>query len=132
MLPMLSESSIDAFFVPQAGNLSKPAHVIDIPMKSTYVGRYDTVIIDKGARENLKPGDVFGIVRPGAEVVDNGPDNVIYEQDGTAGEKLQKKTTLRADHIGEVMIVKVYQKTSLAIVMNSRAIVRAGYAVENP
>lgn len=101
-------------------------------MKSTYVGRYDTVIIDKGARENLKPGDVFGIVRPGAEVVDNGPDNVIYEQDGTAGEKLQKKTTLRADHIGEVMIVKVYQKTSLAIVMNSRAIVRAGYAVENP
>ncbi|ACQ91784.1 Peptidoglycan-binding LysM [Tolumonas auensis DSM 9187] len=132
LLPMLSESSIDAFFVPQAGNLSKPAHVIDIPMKSTYVGRYDTVIIDKGARENLKPGDVFGIVRPGAEVVDNGPDNVIYEQDGTAGEKLQKKTTLRADHIGEVMIVKVYQKTSLAIVMNSRAIVRAGYAVENP
>ena len=134
LLPMLSESSIDAFFVPQAGNLSKPAHVIDIPMKSTYVGRYDTVIIDKGARENLKPGDVFGIVRPGAEVVDNGPDNVIYEQDGTAGEKLmnKQKTTLRADHVGEVMIVKVYQKTSLAIVMNSRAIVRAGYVVENP
>ncbi len=67
-------------------------------------------------------------------MVDNGPDRVTYEQDGTAGEKLmnKQKTTLHADHIGEVMVVKVYQKTSLAIVMNSRAIVRAGYAVENP
>lgn len=134
LLPMLSESSIDAFFIPQAGNLSAPAHVIDIPMKSTYVGKYDTVIIDKGSRENLKPGDVFGIVRPGAEVVDNGPDKITYEQDGTAGDKLmnKQKTTLRADHIGEVMIIKVYQKTSLAIVMNSRDMVRAGYVVENP
>ena len=134
LLPMLNESSIDAFFVPQPGNLPKPAHIIDIPMKSTYVGRYDTVILDKGARENLKPGDVFGIVRPGAEVVDNGPDNVIYEQDGTAGEKLmnKEKMTLQSDHIGEVMVVKVYQKTSLAIIMNSKAIVRTGYAVENP
>jgi hypothetical protein len=106
----------------------------DIPMKSTYVGKYDTVIIDKGARENLKPGDVFGIVRPGAEVVDNGPDNVAYEQDSSIGQKLMNKqsTVLSADHIGEVMVIKVYQKTSLAIVMNSRDMVRAGYVVENP
>ena len=134
LLPMLAESSIDAFFIPQAGNLPKAAHIIDIPMKSTYVGKYDTVIIDKGARENLKPGDVFGIVRPGAEVVDNGPDNVAYEQDSSIGQKLMNKqsTVLSADHIGEVMVIKVYQKTSLAIVMNSRDMVRAGYAVENP
>lgn len=134
LLPMLTESSIDAFFIPQAGNLPKAAHIIDIPMKSTYVGKYDTVIIDKGARENLKPGDVFGIVRPGAEVVDNGPDNVAYEQDSSIGQKLMNKqsTVLSADHIGEVMVIKVYQKTSLAIVMNSRDMVRAGYVVENP
>jgi hypothetical protein len=134
LLPMLAESSIDAFFIPQAGNLPKAAHIIDIPMKSTYVGKYDTVIIDKGARENLKPGDVFGIVRPGAEVVDNGPDNVAYEQDSSIGQKLMNKqsTVLSADHIGEVMVIKVYQKTSLAIVMNSRDMVRAGYVVENP
>ncbi|WP_316672413.1 LysM peptidoglycan-binding domain-containing protein [uncultured Tolumonas sp.] len=134
LLPMLSESSIDAFFIPEPGNLTKPAHIIDIPMKSTYVGKYDTVIIDKGARENLKPGDVFGIVRPGAEVVDNGPDHVSYQQDSSIGQKLMNKqsTVLSADHIGEVMVIKVYQKTSLAIVMNSRDMVRAGYAVENP
>ena len=134
LLPMLTESSIDAFFIPQAGNLPKAAHIIDIPMKSTYVGKYDTVIIDKGARENLKPGDVFGIVRPGAEVVDNGPDNVAYEQDSSISQKVMNKqsTVLSADHIGEVMVIKVYQKTSLAIVMNSRDMVRAGYVVENP
>jgi hypothetical protein len=91
-------------------------------------------IDDEGARENLKPGDVFGIVRPGAEVVDNGPDNVAYEQDSSIGQKLMNKqsTVLSADHIGEVMVIKVYQKTSLAIVMNSRDMVRAGYVVENP
>ena len=44
----------------------------------------------------------------------------------------KEKMTLQSDHIGEVMVVKVYQKTSLAIIMNSKAIVRAGYAVENP
>ncbi len=136
LLPMLADSGIDAFFVPQAGNLPKPAHIIDIPTKSTFVGRYDSVILDKGAREGLKPGDVFGIVRPGTEVVDNGPDHVTYTQDATAGEKLlsgnNNKLTLQSEHVGEVMIVKVYQKTSLAIIMNSRAIVRAGYAVENP
>lgn len=134
LLPMLSESSIDALFMPKPGNLFKSAHIIDIPMKSTYVGKYDTVIIDKGARENLKPGDVFGIVRPGAEVVDNGPDNITYQQDSTAGQRLMntEHTVLHADHIGEVMVIKVYQKTSLAIVMNSRDMVRAGYVVENP
>jgi hypothetical protein len=134
LLPMLSESSIDAFFTPQPGNLAKPAHIIDIPMKSTYVGKYDTVIIDKGSRDNMQAGDVFGIVRPGVKVVDNGPEKIAYELDGTAGEKVlnQQKTTLRADHIGEIMVIKVYQKTSLAIVMNSSDMVRAGYVLENP
>ncbi|WP_161632453.1 LysM peptidoglycan-binding domain-containing protein [Tolumonas lignilytica] len=134
LLPMLSESSIDAYFVPEPGNLPQGGHIIDIPMKSTYVGRYDTVIIDKGAREHLKPGDVFGIVRPGAKLVDNGPDQIVYQQDSTIGQKLMDKqpTTLMADKIGELMVIKVYQKTSLAIVMDSRDLVKAGYAVENP
>ena len=134
VLPLLAENSVDAFFSPEPGELSQPGSIIDVPEKTTYVGRFDTVIINKGQRENLKPGDVFAIVRPGAEVVDHGPDNVNYKDRVGMGEKAMDKlkTQLHGDHIGEVMVVKVYSKTSLAIVMNSRALVHTGYVIENP
>ncbi len=134
VLPLLEESSVDAFFSPEPGELSQPGEIIDVPQKTTYVGRFDTVIINKGQRENLKPGDVFAIVQPGAKVVDHGPSDVTYEDRTGMGKKImdKKNTRLQGDHIGEVMVVKVYSKTSLAIVMNSRALVHTGYAIENP
>lgn len=134
VLPLLSDSSVDAYFSPAAGELSQPGEIIDIPQKTTYVGRFDTVILNKGQRENLQPGDVFAIVRPGAKVVDRGSDKVEYAERSSMGTKAmdKQKTQLQGDHIGEVMVVKVYSKTSLAIVMNSRALVHTGYAIENP
>ena len=119
---------------PEPGELTQPGEIIDVPQKTTYVGRFDTVIINKGQRENLKPGDVFAIVQPGAKVVDHGPSDVTYEDRTGMGKKImdKKNTRLQGDHIGEVMVVKVYSKTSLAIVMNSRALVHTGYAIENP
>lgn len=135
LLPLRADNNLDAYFTPQPGQLTTPGTIIDVPMKTTYVGRYDTVIIDKGQRDHVQPGDVFSIVRPGADVVDEGPDKVTYKLDQTDGEKLISSgsvTQLQADQVGEVMIIKAYNKTSLAIVMNSRAIVRAGFKIENP
>lgn len=134
VMPLLEDSAINAYFEPKSGHLSAGGKVIDSPQKSTYVGRYDTVIVNKGSREQLHPGDVFDIVRPGAEVVDRGVNKVEYTDINTTAQRDAKtgSTHLQSDAVGELMIVKVYEKTSLAIILKSSAMVTAGYEIRDP
>ena len=134
VMPLLDDSAINAYFEPKPGHLNSPAKVLGSPQKSTYVGRYDTVIISKGQRENLQPGDVFDIVRPGAEVVDRGVNDVAYTDIVPTTQRQAKSgsTHLKSDAVGQIMVVKVYDKTSLAIVMKSKAMVTAGYGIRDP
>lgn len=135
LVPIPSQESLNAFFTPQPGKLTnEQAYVVDVPLKVTGVGKYDVVLINRGQRDQVKPGDVFSVLRPGAKVVDSGANDVSYRIYGSVGDKLFASASeiLPSDRVGEVMVVKVYDKLSMAFVMNSQRMVRKGYSLANP
>ncbi|GAA4494984.1 LysM peptidoglycan-binding domain-containing protein [Pseudaeromonas paramecii] len=135
LIPVPSQESLNAYFSPQPGTLhNEQAYVVDTPYKVTSVGKFDVVLINRGARDQVQPGDVFSVLRPGAKVVDSGANDVSYREYGSAGDKLfaSDSEVLPNDRVGEVMVIKVYDKLSMAFVMNSQNMVRKGYALANP
>ncbi len=96
-------------------------------------GKFDIVLINKGSRDQIAPGDVLEILRPGAEMVDkNG--KVSYREYASVYDKAfhsAGKSTLPAEAIARVMLFKVYDKLSYGLILQSQDLVSSGYQVSN-
>lgn len=135
LIPVPSQESLDAYFIPQPGQLqNEQAYVLDTPLKVNGVGKYDLVIINRGARDNVKVGDVFSVLRPGAKLVNASPSAIRYREYGSAADKLfdGDGEILPSERVGEIMVIKTYEKLSMAFVMSSQRMVRKGYSLANP
>ncbi|HET9113168.1 MAG TPA: LysM peptidoglycan-binding domain-containing protein [Burkholderiales bacterium] len=98
-------------FVPHA-----PDHAINGFIISTYrgiteVGQYDTVIINKGARDGLDAGSVLAVYKNKA---------------------LSDATPLPAFRVGLIMLYRVFDKVSYAIIMQTTGPVNLNDYVRNP
>ncbi|OUS24159.1 hypothetical protein A9Q98_14035 [Thalassotalea sp. 42_200_T64] len=90
-------------------------------------GKFEIVLLNKGANTNLKMGEVYAINRksPGVIVTADGP---VYEDDAPSWYRLTNSSDssiiIPSENIGHLMVFKVMEKTSFAIVLSSRKSVR--------
>ncbi len=134
LLPLPEQEWLDAYFLPRAGRLASPGQVVALPNQMSGVGKYEVLLLDKGAQDQVAPGDVLVVRRPGVTVLDGGPEQVRYETLGSLGQGLlgAERRSLPAEAVGQVMVFKVYQHMSLALVLSSSDMVRQGYVIDNP
>ncbi|MGL4206433.1 MAG: LysM peptidoglycan-binding domain-containing protein [Aeromonadaceae bacterium] len=134
LILMPEQENLDAYFTLQAGALSKPGYIIDIPSKISVVGKYDVVTLNKGARDGVASGNVFSIYRPGAEVTERSADDIAYKLFSPVGKRLfdGEGTHLPEQLVGQLMVFKVYDKTSMAMILKANDTVRQGYLIGNP
>ena len=90
----------------------------------------DAVVINKGKRENIKIGSMFSILQPGpAVLVDD--DAISYQEDASTFAQIgSPDTVIPAERVGELMILKVYEKVSIALVMRSTNLMSAHYKIQ--
>ena len=81
------------------------------------ISRFDTVIINKGLRENLRQGDMFAVYRQS---------NTLF--DSIANEEV----TLPAERVGLVMIYRPFEKMSYGIVLTAKEDIEVGYILKSP
>lgn len=132
---MPPEESLNAYFPLRAGNVKKKGYILDVPTQISVVGKYDVVMLNVGQREGVASGDVFNIMRPGVDVIENGgPDNLAYEEFSSVGKKLfsGEPTRLPENNVGQLMVFKVYEKTSMAIILRASDTIRKDFAIRNP
>jgi hypothetical protein len=130
LLPLPEQEYLEAYFVPQ----SKPIEGGYIMASGTtrsasVVGRYDIVIINKGESEGVEPGYMYSIRRPGKKVIDT-PTSKTYEETANTYDTNSDEgevIVLPDEIVGELMVFKVYDKLSYAIVTRSQDIVSPGY-----
>jgi hypothetical protein len=84
------------------------AHIISVYGGVTQIGTYDVVILNKGAREGLDVGHVMTVMQSG-RVVD---DRFAVDSEVT-------DVTLPAEAAGDLMVFRVFEKTSLALIMRA-------------
>lgn len=96
------------------------------------LGKYNVVIVDLGQRE-VKPGTVMGIYLQGPKIYDSeepkyDKENNFVRSAFDGADEVQQP----ALKIGEVVIFKVFEKASYALITRSTKVIRNGAIVARP
>ena len=119
ILAIPEHESLPAFFLPQPVPASIKGEIIAALNHASVIGKWDAVVINKGKRENIKIGSMFSILQSGPAILVDG-DSIRYQKDANKFAQLgSPDLVLPAERLGELMVFKVYEKVSIALVMRS-------------
>jgi LysM repeat protein len=117
-------------FIPRAPQSQVRGHIIDVVGGTDLVGQYQIVAINRGKRDGLEPGTVLAVDQAGYEVSD------VYRHSGTIGDTESKtfapKVTLPEERVGTVLVFKVFDRLSYALVVNATDTIHVQYVTRNP
>ncbi|WP_394173085.1 LysM peptidoglycan-binding domain-containing protein [Thalassotalea litorea] len=100
-------------------------------------GKLEIVLLNKGENANLLPGEIYVINRQSPEVIDT-EDGPIYEEDASRWYRLTKddesedRYKMPTENIGQLMVFKVQEKTSFAVVLATTKPIRLSDKVTAP
>ena len=112
-------------FFPKAPDIEVDGRIISVVDGVALIGQYQVVVMNRGARNGLAPGDVLTVYQAGMEVRDRYAGSSFYMFGG-------KKVTLPDEEAGTVMIFKVYDRISYGLVMEATSDIHILDAVRNP
>ncbi|MFC7005257.1 LysM peptidoglycan-binding domain-containing protein [Bowmanella sp. JS7-9] len=108
-------------------------HVIGSVENHTLMGKYDVVALDMGSSD-VVPGTVFGIYKQGPAIKRD--DKPQYVDDGNKTDKLISTITSDTEQpalkIGEVVVFKVFDNSSYALIIKANQSVKRGAIVAKP
>ncbi|MCW8887184.1 MAG: LysM peptidoglycan-binding domain-containing protein [Motiliproteus sp.] len=98
------EEVIQSVFYPRAPEQEVNGKILSVLRGVTQIGQYDVVAINRGEREGIKTGHVLHVYRKGEVVKDP---------------VTQEMVTLPSERGGTIMVFKVFDKVSYALVMRA-------------
>lgn len=130
LLPAADGQSLPAFFVMKKPEKSIEGVIIDTTSDLREFSKWDIVVLNKGLIDDVAPGHMFSIYRNSPSVVDTkrGP---VYLTDASKYEKLTggidgEVLQMPKEKIGNLMVFKVSDRVSFAIVTGTRQPIRVG------
>lgn len=108
---------IDSTFVPSAPATEIDGEIIFVEGGVSQVGKMNVVLLNRGAREGLVPGNVMAVYKRGAVV-----------RDSLRGDKV----TLPDERSGLVMVFKTFEKLSLGLILEAEQPLSVSDRVTNP
>ncbi|HEC28434.1 MAG TPA: LysM peptidoglycan-binding domain-containing protein [Gammaproteobacteria bacterium] len=115
-----NEKSFDANFIPRPPSGDINGQILAVLDGVTNIGSNQVIVINKGAREGLKPGNVLDVYQKGQTI----PDRVTKDHNDTV--------TLPDEKAGTVMVFRVFDKISYALVVKARRDLRLLDYIRNP
>jgi len=130
ILPIPEYDTTPAYFLPQPVSSEVEGHILGALNNVSAIGKWDIVVIDKGQRENVQIGSMFSIMRSGPGVLVD-KNKIEYQNDASTFDKMGgPDITIPAERLGELMVFKVYEKVSIAMVMRSSDAMGAKYKIK--
>jgi hypothetical protein len=111
------ESELDFNFFPQPPREAINGKIISVFNGLTQIGQYNVVVLNRGQRDGLVPGNVLAIYQSGKKVPD---------PQGT------RWVTLPDERAGILMVFRTYEKVSYALVMKATRVMHVNDRVTNP
>lgn len=111
-------------FFPRAPDINIEGRIISVVDGVSLIGQYQVVVMNRGARNGLAPGDVLTVYQAGEQVIDRFSSNSFIG----GGEKV----TLPDEAAGTIMVFKVYDRIGYGLVMEATSDIHVLDAVRNP
>ncbi len=116
-------------FFPKAPDMQVEGRIISVVDGVSLIGQYQVVVLNRGARNGLAPGDVLTVFQAGEKIRDRFAGGSFL---GTSGFMGGETVTLPDEAAGTVMIFKVYDRIGYALVMEATSDIHVLDAVRNP
>lgn len=116
-------------FFPKAPDSPIDGRIISVVDGVSLIGQYQVVVLNRGARNGLAPGDVLTVFQAGEKIRDRFAGGSFL---GTSGVMGGESVTLPDEEAGTVMIFKVYDRIAYALVMEATSDIHVLDAVRNP
>jgi len=113
-------------FFPKAPDIDIDGSIISVVDGVSLIGQYQVVVLNRGARNGLAPGDVLTVFQAGDEISDRYADGILNTISG--GETVK----LPDEEAGTVMIFKVYDRIGYGLVMEATSDIHVLDSVRNP
>jgi len=114
-------------FFPKSPDINVDGRIIAVVDGVSLIGQYQVVVLNRGARNGLAPGDVLSVFQAGEVVKDRFASGSISSR-WSSGESVR----LPDEEAGTVMIFKVYDRIGYALVMEATSDIHVLDAVRNP
>jgi LysM repeat protein len=114
-------------FTPSAPRVKTNGRIISVSHGVTIIGQYEVVVVNRGARDGLAPGNVLGVFDTGPVVLDT-------EKKGffNLNRLGAKKIALPSERTGTFMVFKTFDNISYGLIMEATNLIRVGDKVQNP
>lgn len=135
VIPVNEDQLYPSFFTMQAANSDVQASIIKTVSGVREFGKLEVVVINRGSQHAILQGDVLSVKRksPGVIETGNGP---VYTSDASLWNRMANSDdsdyNMPIETVGNMMVFKVYEKVSMALVLHSEKPLRLKDLVTAP
>jgi len=133
--PVNEGQMLPAFFTMQAAEQSVRGQIIKSSNNNREFGKLEVVFIDQGIMHGVRQGDVLSINRLSPGVIESA-DGPIYSKDASRWHKMASASesdyVMPEESIGKMMVFKVFDQVSMALIINSYKPLRLNDIVTAP
>jgi hypothetical protein len=115
-------------FIPSPPKIRVNGRIMAVSDGVTVIGQYQVVVINRGARDGLAPGNVLAVFEVGGSV----RDTVNKGYFGGMSRLGAKNVQLPDERSGTFMVFKTFDQISYGLIMEAKNIIRVADRVENP
>ena len=115
-------------FIPSAPKVRVNGRIMAVSDGVTVIGQYQVVVINRGARDGLAPGNVLAVFEAGGSV----PDTANRGYLGGMTRLTAKNVRLPDERTGTFMVFKTFDRLSYGLIMEAKNIIRVADRVGNP
>jgi hypothetical protein len=114
-------------FIPAAPKTKISGRIMAVSNGVSVIGQYEVVVINRGARDGLAPGNVLAVYEAGPEVYDTA-NKGFFSMSRLGAEKVH----LPNERSGTFMVFKTFDHMSYGLIMEATSLIRVADRVENP
>jgi hypothetical protein len=114
-------------FIPSPPRGQTNGRIIAVSGGVTIIGQYNVVVVNRGARDGLAPGNVLAVYDTGP-IVDDTDKKGFFNTDRLGVKKVQ----LPSERTGTFMVFKTFDNISYGLVMEATDLIRVGDKIQSP
>lgn len=123
-----SNIDIPIDFIPSAPKVKIKGRIISVHDGLTMIGQYQVVVINRGARDGLAPGNVLAVYQAGERIADREQHSWM----GGGGGVFSPHVTLPDERNGTFMVFKTFDRISYGLIMEAKDAIHVLDFIENP
>lgn len=119
--PINEGQMLPSFFTMQAAKTTLKGSIVKASSKAREFGKLEVVMINKGRRDEVQLGDVLSVKRQSPAVIETG-NGLVYKKDSSRWNLLssgENEYIMPVESMGNMMIFKVYDKVSMALILHT-------------